>query len=229
LSVGSRAEVVGELARHIAQRASRASGHPLRVAITGITASGKSTLALELQVSIANRGRPCARLAVDGFHNPRAIRYRRGRDSAEGYYRDAYDYDALVRRALIPLGPGGDRRYVERVLDLASDAPVEDAPITAPADGVVLLEGSFLLRPEIRDHFDYRVFVHVSFEAAEARGVERDAPDLGGPVEAARLYRQRYHAAQRLHLAAADPLRCADALFVNEELDAPTLFLNSRA
>jgi uridine kinase len=97
------------------------------VAVTGITASGKSTLAAELSEQIRSLGEPCVSLAVDGFHQPKAIRYRRGRESAEGYYRDAYNYDSLILRVLRPLGPGGDFSYVARAFDLERDAPVEPA------------------------------------------------------------------------------------------------------
>jgi uridine kinase len=40
----------------------------------------------ELVSAIAMRGRPAVHLDSDGFHNPRDIRYRQGRDSARGYY-----------------------------------------------------------------------------------------------------------------------------------------------
>lgn len=170
-------ELAGVLTRHV-----RPDG-VLRAAVTGITACGKSTLATELQAAVAALGTPCIRLAVDGFHNPRAIRYRRGRDSAEGYYRDAYDYARLTELVLVPLGPGGSSRYAPRAFDLETDAPVEVALEAAPRGGVAVLDASFLLRPEIRDCFDYRIFVQARFEAAEARGVARDATALGGLLE----------------------------------------------
>lgn len=100
----------------------------LRVAVTGITASGKSTLTMELTPQIQELGVLCVRVPVDGFHNPRAIRYQRGRESAEGYYRDAYNYELLVARALLPLGPGGNGSYVSQVFDLERDEPIEVQP-----------------------------------------------------------------------------------------------------
>jgi uridine kinase len=81
-------DVVDHLARILAERADRTTDQVLRVALTGITASGKSTLALALIRRLTDLGRACVRLPVDGFHNPRAIRYRRGRESGEGYYRE---------------------------------------------------------------------------------------------------------------------------------------------
>jgi uridine kinase len=218
------ADVVGRLARIVADRAEQASDRVLRVAVTGITASGKSTLAVALTDRLSAMGRACFRLPVDGFHNPRAIRYRRGRESAEGYYRDAYDYDVLIARVLRPLGPGGTRSYVTQALDLATDAPVDAKPIVAAPGSIAILDASFLLRSEIREWFDYRIFVQTSFEVAEERGVARDQDSLGGLVEARRLYRQRYHEAQRIYLREAEPLKYADALVVNDDVAHPILF-----
>ena len=58
--------------------------HPVRVAIDGVDAAGKTMLADELTPLIEARGRPAIRASADGFHNPRVIRYRRGADSPEG-------------------------------------------------------------------------------------------------------------------------------------------------
>src|SRR5262245_16743275 len=193
-----RAEVIDQLAQLILEESSGKADAILRVAVTGITASGKSTLATELVSRLNERGRRCVHLPVDGFHNPRSMRYRRGRESAEGYYRDAYDYAQLIGRALVPLGSPEERSYVARVFDLEADAPVETQPTRLDPGSIVICDASFLLRPEVREYFDYRVFVHTSFEEARARGVQRDAVALGGTREAERLYGQRYHAAQQI-------------------------------
>src|SRR5215471_7471374 len=151
-----RAEVINELA-HLIIRESSSTAAVLRVAITGISASGKSILATELVTRINELGSVCVHLPVDGFHNPRSIRYRRGRDSAEGYYRDAYDYDQLIGRALLPLGSPDECWYVAGVFDLDADAPIEMNPIRLDPGSIVILDASFLLRPEVRGYFDYRV------------------------------------------------------------------------
>jgi uridine kinase len=219
------ADVVDHLARILAERADRTIDQVLRVALTGITASGKSSLALALTRRLTDMGRACVRLPVDGFHNPRAIRYRRGRESAEGYYRDAYYYELLLAHVLRPLGPGGNRSYLAQAFDLETDTPVQAQPIVVEAGSIAILDASFLLRPEIRDHFDYRIFVQASFEVAEDRGVARDQESLGGIAEARRLYRQRYHEAQRIYFREAEPLKHVDALVVNDDLAHPVLFV----
>ena len=85
--------------------------HPVRVAVDGRTASGKTTFADALAASIQH-GRPVIRASVDGFHRPRVERYRQGRLSPDGYYEDARDLKAMRRLLLDPLGPGGDGGYV---------------------------------------------------------------------------------------------------------------------
>src|SRR5690242_2329341 len=102
----SRQEMIEGLAERIAaiQRP-----HPVRVAIDGIDAAGKTTLAAELARALAGRERAVIRASLDGFHRPRAERYRRGADDPLGYYKDSFDYPALKTALLLPLGSGGNR------------------------------------------------------------------------------------------------------------------------
>lgn len=106
-------------------------GHPVRVAVDGITASGKSTVARALASSIRSLNRPAIHLTMDGFHHPRVHRHRQGRLSAEGYYWDAYDFESLIAEVLVPLGPGGSGLYREGVIDLQSDQRLNSPPKSA--------------------------------------------------------------------------------------------------
>jgi uridine kinase len=82
--------------------------HPRRVAIDGIDAAGKTHLADELVPRLAARGCQAIRASLDGFHRPRAERYRRGPYSPEGYYLDSFDFPLVCQQLLVPLGPVGD-------------------------------------------------------------------------------------------------------------------------
>jgi len=222
-----RSRVLELLADDVASATRRHPRRALRVAVTGITGCGKSTLADELAAALVRLGRTAFVVRGDDFHRPRSIRYRRGRESAEGYYRDAFDTALLRRCVLDPLAAPAPAAFRARGFDLERDAPIDDVPRTANPGDVVVLEGSFLLRPELRDGFDYVVFVETSFETAERRGVARDAAGLGGEETARRLYRVRYHAAHRLHFDEIDVDRDASAVVGNEDLDRPTLRLRS--
>jgi uridine kinase len=210
-----RERVLGRIADHLVT-----PGGPLRVAVDGITASGKTTLARELTAAVTARGRSAAHLSMDGFHHPRAIRHRQGRDSADGYYCDAYDFAAFERLVLEPLGPGGDRKYRERIIDLRSDAPIDEPPVEAPQDLVLIVDGSFLQR-ELE--WDEVVFVDTPFEVARDRGTRRDTELLGGLEQAERAFDQRYHAASRRYLDEVDPATSATVVLGNADVTDPVL------
>jgi uridine kinase len=82
-------ELFAPLVNHIV---SMEQTHPLRVAVDGIDAAGKTTLADNLVQPLEAHGIPVIRASIDGFHRPRADRYRRGADSPVGYYDDSFDY-----------------------------------------------------------------------------------------------------------------------------------------
>jgi uridine kinase len=200
--------------------------HPVRVAIDGIDAAGKTTLANELAPLIEARGRRVIRASIDGFHRPRAERYRRGADSPEGYYYDSFDYPALRAALLNPLGPGGDRRYRTAVFDVRADAPVAAPVQVAPADAILIFDGVFLQRPELCNLWDYRVFVDVDFAESVARAALRDA-HLGSPAAARARYWQRYVPGQRLYLDGIRPRERSEAVVDNNDPENPTLVLRT--
>ncbi|MEP7025883.1 MAG: hypothetical protein ABJB47_19210 [Actinomycetota bacterium] len=216
----ARAQVISQIA---AVLCAGGLGHPVRAAVDGVTASGKSTLAREVTAAVAAARRPVILLTMDGYHHPRAHRYRQGRLSARGYYDDAYDFAAFAANVLIPLGPGGDRRYREQIIDLPSDEPRDGPLVEAPRDAVLVVDGSFLQRPELAPHWDQVIFVRTSLPVARARGTARDAEQLGGLAEAGRMFDIRYHAAARRYLAAVGPEEHATLVVDNDDLAHPVL------
>ncbi len=210
----TRERLLSQLSAHILDMQRR---HPTRVAIDGIDACGKTWLADELASIIERRGRPVIRASLDGFHRPRAERYYRGPDSPEGYYLDSFDYGALKEALLLPLGPEGDLNYRTAVFDFRSDAPVDSPLLQAPANAVLLLDGVFLLRPELNAHWDYRIFVQVDFEVALRRAVQRDRELFGSPEAVRARYEERYFPAQRSYLERVQPQGLADAIVHNND------------
>jgi len=196
---------------------------PLRVAVDGRTACGKSTFARALSARLAERGRRVLHTSIDGFHNPKSVRYARGRLSAEGYYRDARDLAAIRRELLDPLGPGGSRLVRTATFDLDADVPKPGAVIAAAADMVLIVDGTFLARPELAPAWDVHIFLRTRRETARARGVARDRPEGGAPGEAETLYDQRYLPAFDLYLAEADPEARATLLIDLEDFAAPRI------
>jgi uridine kinase len=216
----TRSKTIGRLAEKII---TLNSSRPIRVAIDGRTASGKTTLANELAKTIEQTGRPVIRTSIDGFHRPKIERYARGRYSAEGYYRDARDLDAIINLLLRPLGPDGDRRYSTASFDLAGDVPLPVEFHVAEKRAMLVVDGTFLQRPELRSWWDFIVFVEADERVAELRGIARDAAHLGDEDLAKRLYADRYRPAFVLYTAEVDPKADADAIFDNNDFNSPTL------
>ena len=209
-----RPQVLDELACRIIQIE---KPHPLRVAIDGPDAAGKTTLAQELSSLLQARGRPVIRASIDGFHNPARIRYRRGATSPEGYYHDSFNYQALTKSLLSPLGPGGSRQYHSAVFDYRTDSEVQIPIQVAEVNAVLLFDGVFLLRSELKQHWDYTIFVAVAFENTLARAEQRDAVLFGSLEEVRRRYEQRYIPGQKLYFDECQPKERAKVVVDNND------------
>lgn len=215
-----RAGLLGRLADRV--EAVRV-GHPVRVALDGPDAAGKTVLADELAAVLRGRGREVVRASVDDFARPRAERYARGPASPEGYYRDAVDQESLLGLLLDPLGPGGDRVIRVGCFDAAHDRPWHPPPMRAAKDAILLCDGIFLLRPELRDRWDLRMVVTAAFDVRLRRALIRDVPRLGSVDVVEHRYRTRYEPGQELYRAEAQPEAVADVIVHNDDPAAPLL------
>ncbi|AEV85256.1 uridylate kinase [Actinoplanes sp. SE50] len=214
---GARDELLDCLAREVG---AVAVAHPVRVAVDGPPAAGKTTLADELAGVLRAAGRVVVRATIDDFLVPRARRYARGEFSMEGCYRDAHDHDALKRVLLDPLGPGGDRRLRTAVHDHGADAVCCPPPSPAPADAVLIFDGVFLLRPELVDRWDLRVLVTVSLDTTVERALVRER-EKASRAAIERRWRERYIPAQRIYFRTAHPVQRADVIVHNDDPRCP--------
>ena len=193
------------------------SAFVLRVAVDGVDGAGKTTFADELAEVLGVSGREVIRASVDGFHHPKEVRYRLGQGSPEGFYRDSYDYGAFRNVLLDPLSPGGSGRYRTAVHDVEAEKPVEVPERQAEPGAVLLLDGVFLHRPELRGYWDVSVWLGVAFSVSVPRMAARDgsSPDPYAPKH------RRYVEGQKLYLLEATPQRYATLVIDNNDLDAP--------
>ncbi|HEY6744249.1 MAG TPA: hypothetical protein VI357_00895 [Mycobacteriales bacterium] len=212
-----RPDVLDELAAYLLEHD---PGHPLRVGIDGWCGSGKTTFRRALADRLPAGARPIVELDSDGFHHPRAIRYRQGRGSARGYYDDAYDFTALERLVLRPLGPDGDRRIAVKVHDLATDR-LERVEASVDPNAVVLFDCTFIQRGPLRDRWDQVIYLAIEDTVARARGIARDANALGGSAAAAEAYDTRYLAACRIYRDEEHPETRASILIGNTDPHRP--------
>ena len=215
-----RRELIESLAARIA---ALRRPHPVRVAIDGVDASGKTTLANELAPSIEALGRPVIRASIDGFHNPAATRRRRGARSPEGYFYDSFNHDAVIEWLLQPLGPGGSLTFRRAVFDFRTDQPIQAPLERAQPSSVLIFDGVFLLRPELREHFEFSIFLRAHFSVTVARAEDRDLHLFGNVQEIRRRYQERYVPGQRLYLKQVQPERLASVVINNNNPSRPVV------
>lgn len=200
---------------------SMSSDKPLLVGIDGVDCAGKTTFADELRDELQRRDVPVVRASIDGFHRPRAERLARGSLSPEGYYRDSFDYPALIEEFLEPVKRSTSTTSVATALyDWTIEEP-RRARVEVSPDSVVLFEGVFLFRPEIDRFWDFRIFLDIPLITSLDRGVIRDARHFGGTEGARERYTKRYIPGQEIYLGEVDPRSRADVIIHNEDPRAP--------
>ena len=194
------------------------------MAIDGIDAAGKTTLADELAQILRRSGVPVLRASIDGFHHPASIRHRRAEElPARSYYEDSFDYPALRSSLLDPLGSSGEPSVRIRIFDFRTDQSIDEAAVLVQPGTVLLFDGIFLLRPELDGCWDLSIFLRVDPAISLERAMRRDT-SLFGTTEATEcLYRERYLPGQKLYLGLVHPEQCSDVLIDNNNPASPTL------
>ncbi|MEZ5189923.1 MAG: uridine kinase [Schumannella sp.] len=184
------------------------------LAVDGPTRSGKSTLADDLAEALRKKGHDVFRASIDDFLKPRALRYARGRDSAKGHFEDAYDYSVFRRVLVEPFGMNGSTGFVTRAWDEDRDRQIEPKWLSGPVDAMLVVDGVYLNRPELRGLWNASIWVDADPAVRAKRVLERDGIAPGS----ARA--ERYEGAQKLY-ERTKPREAATVLIDNTKPDKP--------
>ncbi|SFS00910.1 uridine kinase [Microbacterium sp. cf046] len=196
-------------------------GGRIIIAVDGIDGAGKTVFADALADVFAEDGSAVFRASIDDFHNPRAERYARGARSPEGFYRDSFDYSTFRRALIDPFRDGAQTGattgFQLAAFDYRRDTPVEAAWTTAPRDAVLIVDGIFLHRPQLRGLWNWSVWLDVPIDIAYERMAQRDGsdPSPSAPSNA------RYRNGQELYLKDADPRAAASVIIDNTDVTHP--------
>jgi uridine kinase len=214
-----RAGVLGRLVEMI----DALSADRLRVSVDGLSASGKTSLGDELAHGLADRGRTALRASLDDFKRPWSEAHRYDRTSGEGYYRNAFDFDAARRLLLDPSDPAADGVVALCGLDPLTQVDRSEVKSVMPANGVLIVDGVFACRPELNRYWDLRIWVEIDPELSVRRGAQRDATMEGSSEQAEALHRERYLVSEQLYVDEVDPCSIVEVIVDNSDFDRPRL------
>jgi uridine kinase len=182
------------------------------IAVDGLDGAGKTHFADALATQLRTGNRAVFRASIDDFHRPRVDRYARGRDSAEGFYRDSFDYRTFRRVLIEPFRIGRIGSFVLKAFDVRSDMKIEPVWSSGPDDAILIVDGIFLNRPDLRGIWNYSIWLEAEPEVRQARMLGRDG-NLDHP--------ERYVDGQELYLVDAKPVEHASAIIDNNDFDHP--------
>jgi uridine kinase len=198
--------------------------HPTRAGIDGHSAAGKTTLADELADTLRQKtARPVLRVTLDQFKRHVDLRTRYPAGSPENYYFEMFDDDAIRNELLVPLGPGGNRRYRRQIMDFSGRTPIDSGIHISPDDAILVADSGFLQKPALAHHWDLRVYLHIEVADVLHRGTCRDQAFMDSAEAAAERYRTYYIPGEQLYLAEVSPAERADIVIDNRDINAPRI------
>ena len=144
-------------------------GRTTMVAIDGLTCAGKSTLAGQVAGALGD----ATVVSLDDFYRPAGAKERAILGPRESYDR-YFDWKRLLGDVLTPLSSQSRARY--RRHDWVNDRLAEWHEVVPRK--VVVVEGVYSTRPELRPHFGVLVYVDAPREVRLARLLARGYPDM---------------------------------------------------
>ena len=169
-----------------------AKGRPALAALDGHSAAGKSTHAAAIASEVET-----AVIPMDDFYRDESDALRQTYDAAQGVDR-YFGWQRLLEQAVLPLRAGTSSTY--QPFDWRAGAGLA-APTTIEPASVVILEGVYSARPELRPYLDLTVLVEASAEARLQRQRERHDPHD---------WEARWDAAERLYFTSICPRESFD-------------------
>jgi len=183
------------------------------LAVSGIDGSGKGFVTAEIVARLRARGLSVAGINVDGWLALPHVRFS-ATDPARHFYEHALRFDELFDQLVLPLR---DARSVRVEADFAEETATAYRKQLWEFDDVdvIVLEGIYLLKRELRAHYDLSLWIDCSFETALERALARGQEGLP-PEETVRAYRTIYFPAQEIHFARDEPRSAASVVVAND-------------
>ena len=157
------------------------------IGVTGESASGKSTICLEIKNVIEQLSMPVTVLSTDNYFNDiSALIDKYG--SFDAVRDSGYDVDAptsfqldILRRDLVDLSDGIDVK-APMYLPNGTGVSVPKA-IDVPSQKIIVVEGIATMYEKVKDVFDIKIYVETDNELRRSRFVSRAVEERNQDVE----------------------------------------------
>jgi uridine kinase len=202
-------EVITSRRQELASKAS------LLVAISGIDGSGKSTIARQIVERLKVQGLNAVSIGLDTWHHPPEQRFNKDAP-AQHFYHHAFRFDELFNILINPLRHNRSTHITVELTKLPENDLYLHSYDLDEVD-VIVLEGIFLFKNELRENYDLEFWVECSFETALRRAILRNQEGLS-EEEIIRDYHTIYFPAQRIHFTRDDPKSNVSGIVENDQL-----------
>ncbi|WP_346885482.1 uridine kinase [Clostridium sp. UBA4395] len=178
------------------------------IGIDGLGGAGKSTIVNSLKVQLQKEKYYTYVLHIDDFIHPKHIRYDESKEEWDCYYNIQWRYDYLVKEILSPVKRGDEIYKLIELYDKENDGYIKQQVLIEHGT-VLLLEGIFLQRKEIRRYLDFIIYLDVPQEVRLSRVIKRDGY-IGGLKDIKCKYERRYFPAEERYILDYSPIENAD-------------------
>lgn len=135
----------------------------------------------------------------------------------------SYDYLAFRDLVLRPLGADGNRCVRTAIFDSFHDRPLPEQWHAASETTILIVDGAFLQRDELRSDWDYLIWLKVDAETIISRARQRDVAWVGSAEVVEHRYRKRMLPVHALYESLVDPEAQGDAMIDTTDLNVPHL------
>lgn len=191
------------------------------IAIDGVDASGKTYFAYQLSARLNNKNKHNIVVSIDDFHHSKEIRYTKGKDSAEGFYLDSYQYDTFIKECILPFRAGSNQ-ILTHAFDLEKD--VESLKyMNLHPETILIIEGIFLHRDELYSIWDYSIYLDIERGISLERNLLRSSKsdDTFNIESYKQRFFSRYQAGQELYQNQCSPKSRASIVIDNSDFYNP--------
>lgn len=191
------------------------------VGVTGMDASGKSTMTTLLAQELEGAGYSVQIVRLDDFHRTRSERQVEGLPEPVQFYEHTFDFERLRNAVLKPIRDEGILETTLVCLDLLEDTWTVERQYSVQDNTIVLLEGVFLFRPDISHFLDLIIYLEVDEGTVLDRARKRDIPIHGEEILG--KYESKYLPAQKKYLEEYPAEINADVIIDNNDWENPVV------